>query len=799
MSVSPSAQVFSDTISGLDFNIVNLNGLIASWFKVDLCTYPSSSPSNDCGQENQIGITEGLTPVGVGIRHVSFNQPITINPNDFVVLRYCAAFNNTTYDCVGSGNGTFTFSGITSTNPGWYPWPQYLYVVWQHASLSNLQQFESDGVTVIPSGGAIPENTVVLAANVVGAADNTVQLQVEVEPNNIPFSGIPTLSSSFVLSGDITTITVPNILDGQYHWQARAVDSEGNTSPWSSGSNFVIDTMPPTISYNRPSPYYIINTSAIFSFYANDNGGTGINDLSALLDGKLFDFGPTVGSVLNLDLSVGTHTIIIKAKDYAGNITTSDTLTYTVPAAMVANGSQLTDQSYIGGTIGTSNGIVAQPIGAGFSDTVSGLDFYVPSLNNLIASWFKVDLCTYPSSSPSNDCGQENQIGITEGRVSVGTGIRHVSFTQPLNISPDNFVILRYCAAFNDINYSCIPSGNGSFTFGGVTSTNPGWYPWSQYLYIKWQHTTINGLAQYEADGITPLGTSATNTIVLSGNVVGSIDPVQLQVEIEPSGAAFIDQLTASSSFVSSGSTATITISDVADGDYHWQARAMDSGGIASPWLPFSAVPTNTDFVIDTTPPVIAHTAIEPQYILNGTPLQFQFSATDNGGVGLSNLVATLDGVEFSSGDFINFTQVGVHTIIITAKDAVGNISTSTNTYDVAYNFGGFLPPIQTDGSGVYKLKRSLAVKFQLTDANGQYVDNAVARLLVTKVEDGILGTVPIELSTSTTDIGGLFKYDPISNQYVYRLDTGSLTTGTWQLTAVLDDGTSYSILISLR
>jgi len=52
------------------------------------------------------------------------------------------------------------------------------------------------------------------------------------------------------------------------------------------------------------------------------------------------------------------------------------------------------------------------------------------------------------------------------------------------------------------------------------------------------------------------------------------------------------------------------------------------------------------------------------------------------------------------------------------------------------YKFLGFQPPVKPDGSGIYKLGRTLPVKFQLTDANNQYISTATAQLYVAKISD---------------------------------------------------------------
>ncbi|MEK7508063.1 MAG: PxKF domain-containing protein, partial [Patescibacteria group bacterium] len=119
--------------------------------------------------------------------------------------------------------------------------------------------------------------------------------------------------------------------------------------------------------------------------------------------------------------------------------------------------------------------------------------------------------------------------------------------------------------------------------------------------------------------------------------------------------------------------------------------------------------------------------------------------------------------------------------------------------FNVVYNFGGFMPPIKPDGSGVYKQGSTIPVKFQLKDANGAFITNAVANLFVAKASSGIEGTQVVALSTSKADAGNQFRYDAIANQYIFNIGTSAMTVGTWQLQAKLNDGKMYVVDVSMK
>ncbi|MEK7521057.1 MAG: PxKF domain-containing protein [Patescibacteria group bacterium] len=196
--------------------------------------------------------------------------------------------------------------------------------------------------------------------------------------------------------------------------------------------------------------------------------------------------------------------------------------------------------------------------------------------------------------------------------------------------------------------------------------------------------------------------------------------------------------------------------------------------------------------------PIISYTLINSEYILNSLPEIFNFSAQDSG-VGIYKISATLDGNPITASQTILFEQLGSHEIKITAEDFVGNLATEIITYDVIYSFGGFLPPLKSDGSGVYKLGRTLPIKFHLTETNGQYISTATAQLFIAKISNGIVGNDKTSLSTSNADTGNIFRYDSTDNQYVYNLLTNTLSPDSWQLKIVLDDGKYYIVVISIK
>ena len=118
---------------------------------------------------------------------------------------------------------------------------------------------------------------------------------------------------------------------------------------------------------------------------------------------------------------------------------------------------------------------------------------------------------------------------------------------------------------------------------------------------------------------------------------------------------------------------------------------------------------------------------------------------------------------------------------------------------NVGYYFSGFRPPINDDGTSIFKLKSTVPVKFQLKDFRGNFISTAVAKIYTAKIGNSVIGTETEAISTSAATTGNLFRYDATDNQYIFNLGTKTLSAGTWQIRVLLDDGTSKTVLISLR
>jgi hypothetical protein len=120
---------------------------------------------------------------------------------------------------------------------------------------------------------------------------------------------------------------------------------------------------------------------------------------------------------------------------------------------------------------------------------------------------------------------------------------------------------------------------------------------------------------------------------------------------------------------------------------------------------------------------------------------------------------------------------------------------------DEDYLFSGYLPPVNADGSSIFRRRRAIPLKFRLTDCSGSVVPGAIARLQVYFFASGIVGDEIEEVdSLAASNTGNLFRFDLASGQYIYNLDTRPLAPGnSYLLRTTLDDGTSHDVVVSIQ
>jgi hypothetical protein len=201
---------------------------------------------------------------------------------------------------------------------------------------------------------------------------------------------------------------------------------------------------------------------------------------------------------------------------------------------------------------------------------------------------------------------------------------------------------------------------------------------------------------------------------------------------------------------------------------------------------------TDTTVVVDTQAPEV--NVIIPSdgasYTL-GQSVLADWTATDAMS-GVASSSGTVPG-----GSVIDTSSVGIKTFEVTATDNAGNTRTPVIVhYTVAYAY----TPVTPSSSKVTQMKlgSSLPVKVQLKDYSGNLITNAVVNLYLAKQTSTGWGPEVPATSLSSPKDGNLLRYDPLSGQYLYNLNTKALSTGTWQLRIKMDDTTTKTMTIKL-
>ncbi|MDI6816249.1 MAG: NosD domain-containing protein [Actinomycetota bacterium] len=147
------------------------------------------------------------------------------------------------------------------------------------------------------------------------------------------------------------------------------------------------------------------------------------------------------------------------------------------------------------------------------------------------------------------------------------------------------------------------------------------------------------------------------------------------------------------------------------------------------------------------------------------------------------------------SGAPIDTSIVGAHTFTVEATDNAGNHSVKTVTYFVRYEDFRFLPPNTSSA----KFGSTIPVKFQIKDASGNFIKDAVAKIYAAKIENGVPGVELEGIPSGSANSGNLFRYDSDGERYIFNLSTKNLSVGTWRVRVELNDGSSKYLETTLR
>ena len=140
----------------------------------------------------------------------------------------------------------------------------------------------------------------------------------------------------------------------------------------------------------------------------------------------------------------------------------------------------------------------------------------------------------------------------------------------------------------------------------------------------------------------------------------------------------------------------------------------------------------------------------------------------------------------------------GVTTVTCSATDADGNRGSAAFTVAVRFAWKGFEPPIDPDGSSVFRRGWPVPVTFMLAGPS-HGITNLGARLWLSKLSRGVPGPEVEAVSIAGAGAGNTFRYERLSGHYFFVLATGAMAPGPWRLRVDLGDGVEHAVPISLR
>ncbi len=218
--------------------------------------------------------------------------------------------------------------------------------------------------------------------------------------------------------------------------------------------------------------------------------------------------------------------------------------------------------------------------------------------------------------------------------------------------------------------------------------------------------------------------------------------------------------------------TAGLRLTDLSEGQHVLLIYANDTSGL-------SAFPSRVVFTIDTSSPEIVSSQEGLSYVLRQS-IQASVECTD--------AISDIDTCTTST-KLLDTSTVGPHSYTAYSTDKAGNNATLTVHYNVRYNF---IPGSPQPSNVRFQLGRTVSLRFQLTDASGNFISAATAQIWVDSL------TSPGK-SSGFANMGNYFRYDLTDNQYAFNLSTKGMTIGVHVIYITVDDGTFHVTTVNLR
>lgn len=179
----------------------------------------------------------------------------------------------------------------------------------------------------------------------------------------------------------------------------------------------------------------------------------------------------------------------------------------------------------------------------------------------------------------------------------------------------------------------------------------------------------------------------------------------------------------------------------------------------------------------------------------------------DNGGPTLTHaLLAGSPAIDAGNPNSIEVTNWIPSTVITSDQRGVARPQGENNDIgafeleysESEYEWSGVLPPVNPDGTSVFKARSTIPVKFMLTGLSAGITD-LEATLSYIQIGSGSPGAVNESVSTSAATTGNAFRYDPASDAYIFNWSTKGMTQGAYRLYIDLGDSVERFVDVGLK
>jgi hypothetical protein len=502
---------------------------------------------------------------------------------------------------------------------------------------------------------------------------------------------------------------------------------------------------------------------------------------------RYLDATPTAYLSTSLSLGCATPAVLNSAPNVSSisgataDVKEGTTGTYSVAASDPDNDSLTYDWDVTSGNASISGSDSGSSVDISFTDGPSnvGLRVIVDDGNNhSVTKTLSISEINENPSTPGKP-------GVTSGSNPNRTGQFTLGWTASNDVAADTVTYTLKGKDADDSAYSTIATGitSNSYAFNAVAEGT-------------WTYKVVAS----DKDGGTSAESDESNTVKVDKSEpnppTGATNPATAPYN-DGSTDWFKDSVTVSFTHngdpalvdTSLGSgVASVTASQTFNtaGAFSLTGKATDNAGNESTGVTVSGK-------VDTGTPTASFTGCGGTVELNSTESRSWTASDETGGSDLAT--AASGSVTLDTG------SVGAKSVSSPAPaDNVGHTGVAaTCSYTVVYRFNGFFQPVDNNTLNSMKGGSTAPIKWQLLDANGNYVSSLAA---VTKATSGVMAcnaTTPVdnleEYATGSTQL----RYDSTANQYIYNWQSPKQPGKCYKVVLTFADGSSHSASFQLK